>query len=556
VTGFHTARLDVTATPDAVRTSGPALEALAGPNARFKLALALACACGFISLAYEIMWARLFSFASGSLAPGFAAMLGGYLFGLAAGSLISRRWQNGNATQSSSSWRVLSGWIVISNVVSFLVPPAASWLVLSASWVRFIPLVMLCSALMGIILPLLCHMVISADHRAGARMSYIYLANIIGAGGGSLVTGFLLTEWLRFWQIAAVLLSAGVVVGAGLLLFLRAARMADGLLWVGALGLACASPRLHDGLFERLQFKQDYKAGFRFERVIEGRHGIISVTATNLLVYGNGVYDGVIETGLTPGSSLIRPYFISALHPDPKQVLVIGMSAGAWTQILVNHPQVQKVTVVEIDRGYLKLIKEYPQVSSLLTNSRVQIHIDDGRRWLRRNPEQKFDAIVMNTSYHWREFASALLSKEFLETVRQHLQPDGLVMWNSTGSPRAIRTGLEVFPHVLLVGNNCVGSMSPLVPNGERWSTILKEYRIEGKPLFDLNTVEGRRDFQGVIGFIESGFGPSCRLVYRQELLEDCGSAPIITDDNLGDEYIPNLNGLLRALVSEPTPSG
>ena len=98
--------------------------------------------------------------------------------------------------------------------------------------------------------------------------------------------------------------------------------------------------------------------------------------------------------------------------------------------------------------------------------------------------------------------------------------------------------------------------MSPLVPNGERWSTILKEYRIEGKPLFDLNTVEGWRDFQGVIGFIESGFGPSCRLVYRQELLEDCGSAPIITDDNLGDEYIPNLNGLLRAVVSEPTPSG
>jgi spermidine synthase len=551
VTASSKAQLGLTTITGDIRASQPASESLAGSNAPFKLALALACACGFISLAYEILWARLFSFASGSLAPAFAAMLGGYLFGLAAGSLISRRWQKQNATQSSSPWRMLSGWIVISNIISFLVPPTASWLVLSGSWVRFIPLVMICSALMGIILPLLCHLVISADHRAGARMSYIYLANIIGAGAGSLVTGFVLTEWLRFWHIAAALLAGGVVVGAGLLMFLRGARVADALLWVGALGLACASPWLHDGLFERLQLKHDYKAGFRFERVIEGRHGVITVTPGNLLVYGNGIYDGVIETGLKPGSSLIRPYFISALHPDPKEILVIGMSAGAWTQILVNHPQVQKVTVVEIDHGYLKLIKEYPQVSSLLTNRKVEIHVDDGRRWLRRNPEKKFDAIVMNTSYYWREFASALLSKEFLETTRQHLKPNGLVMWNSTGSPRAIRTGLEVFPNLLLVGNNCVGSMSPLVPDRERWSTILSEYRIEGKALFDLSTVEGRRDFEGVVGFIQSGFSTSSRLAYRDELVEACGTMPIITDDNLGDEYMPNLNGLLRAFVSD-----
>jgi predicted membrane-bound spermidine synthase len=414
---------------------------------------------------------------------------------------------------------------------------------------------MLCSAVMGIILPLLCHLVIAADQNAGARMSYIYLANIIGAGAGSLVTGFLLTEWLKFWQIAAVLLAAGVLVGAGLLLFLRVARPVDALLWVGTLGLACASPWLHDGLFERLQFKGDYKAGFHFERVIEGRHGVISVTSTNLRVYGNGVYDGVIETGLKPGSGLIRPYFISALHPDPKEVLMIGMSGGAWTQILLNHPQVQKVTVVEIDRGYLKLIKEYPQVASLLTNRHVEIHIDDGRRWLRRNPDKKFDAIVMNTSFYWREFTSALLSKEFLETAGQHLKPNGLMMWNTTGSPRAIHTGTEVFPHTLMIGNNIVGSMSPLVPNQERWSAILKGYRIDGKPLFDLSTTEGRRDFDGVVGFIESGFGPALRLTYRDELIQKHGAVPIITDDNLGDEYIADLNALLRALVSRPTPS-
>ncbi len=52
----------------------------------------------------------------------------------------------------------------------------------------------------------------------------------------------------------------------------------------------------------------------------------------------------------------------------------------------------------------------------------------------------------MDTTYFWREFSSALLSKEFLEVIKQHLNPGGFTMWNCTGSPRAIRTGLEVFP--------------------------------------------------------------------------------------------------------------
>jgi spermidine synthase len=516
----------------------------------FNLALVLAAASGFIALAYEILWARLFSFSSGSLASGFAAMLGGYLFGLAVGALFSRRWQ-GAGTQSSS-WRVLSGLIVLSNVACFLIPPVASWLVLGSSWLRIVPLILISSALMGILLPLLCHLVISADNRAGARMSYIYLANIIGSGAGSLITGFVLTDWLRLWQIGSLLLIGGVLVSVALTCFFKAARPADWILWSAGLGLACASPFLHDGLYERLQMKDQYRPGYRFERIIESRHGVITVTATNHFVYGNGVYDGVIETQMKPGSMLIRPYFISALHQHPKEILVIGMSAGSWTEVLANHPQAEKVTVVEIDPGYLTLAKEYPEVSGLLHNPKVEIHVDDGRRWLRRNPDRRFDVIVMNTSYYWREFTSALLSREFLTVIKSHLNPEGLAMWNCTGSARAIRTGLEVFPHTMMVANNCVGSPSPLVPNRERWAEILRKYRLEGKPVFDLATSRGQQDFDQTISFMDTGFGDGCRLANRQQMIQACGTARIITDDNLGDEYIPTLGTLFHILLFNP----
>jgi len=54
---------------------------------RFKVAMLLAAATGFISLAYEIIWYRLYSYASGGSAPSFANLLAYYLFGIAYGAL-------------------------------------------------------------------------------------------------------------------------------------------------------------------------------------------------------------------------------------------------------------------------------------------------------------------------------------------------------------------------------------------------------------------------------------------------------------------------------------
>jgi spermidine synthase len=50
--------------------------------------------------------------------------------------------------------------------------------------------------------------------------------------------------------------------------------------------------------------------------------------------------------------SSIRAFAISGLHPRPKSVLIIGLATGAWAQILVNDPEVQDATIVEINPGF------------------------------------------------------------------------------------------------------------------------------------------------------------------------------------------------------------
>ena len=65
---------------------------------------------------------------------------------------------------------------------------------------------------------------------------------------------------------------------------------------------------------------------------------------------------------------------------------------------------------MEINPGYVDLVAGNPSVASLLSSRKVKLVTDDGRRWLRQNADQRFDAIVTNATYHFRANATNLLS--------------------------------------------------------------------------------------------------------------------------------------------------
>ena len=47
---------------------------------------------------------------------------------------------------------------------------------------------------------------------------------------------------------------------------------------------------------------------------------------------------------------------------------MIGMGSGSWAQIVANNPDVETLTIVEINPGYVQLIAEEPLVASVLDN--------------------------------------------------------------------------------------------------------------------------------------------------------------------------------------------
>ncbi|MBN9320931.1 MAG: DUF748 domain-containing protein, partial [Delftia acidovorans] len=93
----------------------------------------------------------------------------------------------------------------------------------------------------------------------------------------------------------------------------------------------------------------------------------------------------------------------------------------------------------------------------------------------------RFDAIVSNTTWHFRANITNLLSMEFLELVKQHLNPGGVFFYNTTDSRRAQKTACTAFPYGSRFSNHMVVSQTPIAWDFSRWRTVLENYKIDGK---------------------------------------------------------------------------
>ena len=292
-------------------------------------------------------------------------------------------------------------------------------------------------------------------------------------------------------------------------------------------------------LFERLIFGSRPEAAVPFARVVENRNGVIGVTR-DAAVFGGGVYDGYFNVDPTDDKNLVaRAFAVSAFCPAPKRILVIGLATGSWAQIFANQSQLESLDAVEINPGYLQLIPHYPMVSSFLQNPKVRIYIDDGRRWLIAHPNARYDAIVANTTYNWRDHSTVLLSVEYLQLIRQHLNPDGVYYFNTTESDETIATALHVFPYGLRVINFVAVSDSPIRFDKDRWLAILRRYKIDGRTVFDPANPAAERVLAAYTLLADTLQGPPrfIGLESTDSLRARTQHRLIITDDNMGQEW-------------------
>lgn len=489
--------------------------------------------CGFSSLSLEILWFRTYSFANNSHPSSLGFVLMAYLLGIAFGAYAGSRFCRKNMPDLYL-WGASAVALFVSGVGAVVLPRLYAWMLgegtndpLSA-----IAVIASCSAVLAFVFPIAHHLGANQNNGRGqgGRFAAVYVANVFGGALGPLVTGYIILDVLTLESGFLFLAALQVLVAAlfFMLLFKGGYRYfgaALGSLFVG--GILFSEQKLH-GYIAVLDGRPDEP-----EYVVENRQGVIALYSDqkgegDYEVYGGNVYDGRTNTDVEINTNgLHRPLLLAALQPEPGRVLMIGLSIGTWLALVKEFPGVKEIDVVEINPGYVKAARNFSAQAKALSDPRVNLVVDDARRWLRVNKENKYDLIVMNTTWHWRANASMLLSREFLSLISNHLAPEGVAAFNTTSSGDAFYTAASVFPHAYKYSNFVYLAGFDF---RDRKSSVESYERLVGM------TMDGRPMFRQGSGTLERFLSQEF-ITIEQAQRRFSRPFEIITDDNMLTEF-------------------
>jgi spermidine synthase len=121
-------------------------------------------------------------------------------------------------------------------------------------------------------------------------------------------------------------------------------------------------------------------------------------------------------------------------HPAPRRVLIVGGGDGGLLRTVLDHPDVERVVQVEIDRQVVEASKKYlPSVSrGAFDDPRATVVYEDAFEYLER-VDEPFDVALLDTTDPIGP-AERLFTSEFYSRVAEALGEQGIAVAQS-GSP-------------------------------------------------------------------------------------------------------------------------
>jgi len=181
---------------------------------------------------------------------------------------------------------------------------------------------------------------------------------------------------------------------------------------------------------------------------------------------------------------LVHPAML--LHPEPKNVFIVGGGEGATLREVLRHKSVEHCLMVDIDEDVVMSSKEHlPEYSAgAFDDPRTELKFLDARRWLEEHDE-KYDVIVIDISEPVEEGPAYLLyTREFYRLVWDRLDEHGTIalqagttavgkLLNLSAVHKTLQT---VFPHVV--------SMPAVIPSfGLPWGFALASKKNDPRAL-------------------------------------------------------------------------
>ena len=146
---------------------------------------------------------------------------------------------------------------------------------------------------------------------------------------------------------------------------------------------------------------------------------------------GDGVRYLKVNNHYTMGSSASRfsdrrqTHIPLLLHPDPGNVLFLGLGTGSTFAAVAEHPGI-RAKAVELVPEVLPAIGHFgPGADAYAANDAFELLVSDARRYVQAT-DDGYDVVVAEVFHPSRDGAGALYTVEHFAAIRDRLQPGGL----------------------------------------------------------------------------------------------------------------------------------
>jgi spermidine synthase len=442
-----------------------------------KAALIAIALSGMAALALEVVWMRILIQSFSATVYAFAIMLSCFLFGIFYGSeWISKRVDQHDSLPRLFGLLELALGVSVASLATLtcFVPPLFTrllyrWFRVSeanfgsryvvAQFVVSACLIVVPTLLLGATFPVAARIWTRHPESVGRGVATVYAANTVGAIVGALLGGMVLIPAMGARK--SLLVIAAIFVSAGLLLLFRRGAGGGG-----------SSKRLIPAAL--LLFFVSVAVGLMMPQQIVSNFITESWVPTKVIYHGEGIAHNVDivrfsnnatrmsinGAGEADTSYVQRRHFILKahlpllLHPDPKDVAVVGLGLGITLSATNRNPNVQNIQVIELTREMVRAQRYLEDVSGgVLHSPKVHVRIDDGRNFMAMS-DRSFDMITADPIHPRNTGVGYLYTREYYESIKRRLRPQGVVcQWmpmyemSKKSFDVAFRTFVSVFPN-------------------------------------------------------------------------------------------------------------
>jgi spermidine synthase len=430
------------------------------------LSVFLIAACGLI---YELIAGTLASYLLGDSVLQFSTIIGSYLFAMGIGSWLSRFLDRG----------LVSRFITIELLVGLLGGFSSSILFLAFTYtesfrVLLYGLVILIGIFVGLEIPLLMR-ILKERFQFRELVANVLTFDYLGALGASLLFPLVLVPKLGLVRSAVLfgLVNAGVALWSTFLFQDHLPRPA----WTRGACLAVILA-LCGGFAGANWITDTADAALYSDEVILAR-----TTPYQRLVVTRWKEDIrlYLNSHLQFSSRDEYRYHEALVHPGlsgiaaPRRVLVCGGGDGLAVREILKYPQVESITLVDLDPEMTRQFRSHPLLVQLNSNSlnspKVHVVNADAFPWLEKSGEQ-FDFAVVDFPDPNNYSLGKLYTTAFYRLLRHHLSAQGAAVIQST-SPMFARESFWIIDATMKQAGFQTHAYHVYVPSFGEWGFVL-----------------------------------------------------------------------------------